>query len=96
MTDKELFYKEYVLWRDETWLRSHSLYDSEHFDNIVKMGEKAAPFILEVLNDGPNHIVHACDLIYPDEVTYEGYVPLDFVCKTWATILTAKLNGQTI
>lgn len=96
MTDKEIFYREYALWKDETWLRSHSLYDSEHFDNIVKMGEKAAPFILEVLNDGPNHIVHACDLIYPDEVTYEGYIPLDFACKTWTIILTAKLNGQTV
>lgn len=96
MTNREYFYAEYEAWKAETWLLSHGMYDNEHFDNIVKMGEKAVPYLLELLNKGPNHIVHACDLIYPNEVTYEGYIPLDFGCKTWATILTAKLNGQTI
>lgn len=96
MTDKEYFYQEYNAWYKETSILSNGIYDNEHFDNIVKMREKAAPFLLEILNDGPNQVVYACDLIYPNEVTYEGYTPLDWCCNVWKIILTAKLNGQTI
>ena len=94
--NREYFYQEYEAWRKETSLLSVGQYENEHFDNIVKMGEKAAPYLLEVLDKGPNHIVHACDLIYPGEVEYKGYVPLEHGCNAWKIILTLKLNRNEI
>lgn len=94
MSDKEYFYQEYNAWMKETGILAHSIYENEHFDNIVKMGEKASPFLLEVLTEGPNQIVYACDLIYPNEVEYEGYTPLDWVCNIWKIILTLKQNNE--
>lgn len=96
MTNREYFYTEYKAWQQETSLLSVGMYENEHFDNIVKMGVKAVPYLIEVLEEGPNHIVHACDLIYPDEVTYEGYIPLDFGCETWVQILKYKFYNNEI
>jgi hypothetical protein len=97
MTDKEYFEQEYSTWINETSVLGYGHYDNEHFKNIVDMGEKAIPFILEILeNEKIDMIAYACDLIYPDEVTYEGYVPLDFCCKIWTQILKEKLNKNEI
>jgi len=96
MNNREYFYAEYEAWKNETWLLSTGMHNNEHFDNIVKMGVDAVPYLIEVLKEGPNHIVHACDLIFPDEVTYEGYIPLDFGCEVWLQILKEKLNKNEI
>ena len=96
MTDKEYFYTEYKLWKDETMFLSTGNYDNDHFRNIVAMGEKAIPYILEVLEkEKIDMIYYACELIYPDEVKYDGYVPLKFCCKVWRQILKMKLNNIT-
>ena len=96
MLAEEYFYNEYNKWREETMLLSTGIFDNEHFENIVKMGKDAAIFLLNVLMEGPNHIVHACDLIYPDEVTYEGYIPLEMVCQVWCHILKEKLREDAL
>ena len=89
--NREYVYQEYEAWKKETSFLSVGQYENEHFDNIVKMGENVLPYLIEVLEQGPNHLVHACDLIFPGEVEYNGYIPLDFGCKVWVEVLKTKL-----
>ena len=68
---------------------SSSNYEDADFRKIVEMGEDAVPGILEIIQEHPDPIVHALDLIYPDYMTYEGYVSLEDVCRTWIITLLA-------
>lgn len=81
------------LWNTEKRFDSYNNYDSGYFDEIVKMGEAAVPFILEELKKGPTQLVHALDIIYPGKVKYEGFVPLKTVCDTWISILSKTENN---
>lgn len=76
------------LWNTEKQFDSFNNFDSGYFDEIVKMGTDAVPYILEELKRGPSQIVHALDLIYPGKVQYEGFVPLKTACDTWISILS--------
>ena len=80
------------LWNAEKQFDSLNNFDSGYFDEIVKMGKDAVPYILEELKKGPSQIVHALDLIYPGKVQYEGFVPLKMVCETWISILSKTEN----
>ena len=88
----EYLQTEYDLWRKEVGILAIIDFENEHFKNIVNVGKDAAPFLIKLLEEGPNQVVYACDLIFPDEVTYKGYCPLDFVCNVWLTILKLKYN----
>lgn len=81
------------LWNTEKQFDSFNNFDSGYFDEIVKMGEDAVPYILEELKRGPSQIVHALDLIFPGKVQYEGFVPLKTVCETWISILSKTENA---
>lgn len=81
--------KNYEYWNRSSNVMSTNNYDNGDFERIVAMGEDAVPGILEIIQDHPDPIVHALDLIYPDYMTYEGYVSLEDVCNTWIiTLLT--------
>lgn len=76
------------------WNRVSNIHSSNNFDNadfrkIVEMGEDAVPGILEIIKQHPDPIVHALDLIYPEYMTYNGYVSLEDVCRTWIITLIA-------
>ena len=75
------------MWNDEKQFDSFNNYDSGYFDEIVKMGKDAVPYILAELEKGPSPIVHALDLIFPGKVKYNGFVPLKIACDTWISIL---------
>ncbi|MDE5847956.1 MAG: hypothetical protein K2H71_11475 [Muribaculaceae bacterium] len=79
----------YNYWNKESNLLSSNNYDNSDFRKIVEMGEDAVPGILEIIQDHPDPIVHALDLIYPDYMTYKGYVSLEDVCRTWIITLIA-------
>lgn len=79
----------YEYWNRNSNFMSSNNFDNADFERIVAMGEDAVPGILEIIQDHPDPIVHALDLIYPDYMSYEGYVSLEDVCKTWITILLA-------
>lgn len=81
-------------WNQDTGLRSVDNFSSSYFEAIVEMKEDAVPYIYRELLKGPTPLVHALDLIYKDEVEYEGYLPLDFVCNIWLGLLKEK--GITI
>lgn len=76
-------------WNRNSNFMSSNNYKNADFERIVAMGEDAVPGILEIIQDHPDPIVHALDLIYPDYMSYEGYVSLEDVCKTWIITLLA-------
>lgn len=82
----------YGYWNSMSNFKSSNNYDDENFRQIVKMGEAAIPGILEIIQDHPDPIVHALDLILPDQVEYFGLVSLEDVCKSW--ILTLYAIGK--
>lgn len=82
----------YGYWNSMSNFKSSNNYDDENFRHIVKMGEAAIPGILEIIQDHPDPIVHALDLILPDQVEYFGLVSLEDVCKSW--ILTLYAIGK--
>ena len=79
----------YDYWNRESNLCSSNNFDNANFRQIVEMGEDAVPGILEIIQDHPDPIVHALDLIYPEYMTYNGYVSLEDVCRTWIITLIA-------
>lgn len=79
----------YNYWNRASNVHSSNNYDNADFRRIVAMGEDAVPGILEIIKDHPDPIVHALDLIYPEYMTYTGYVSLEDVCRTWIITLIA-------
>ena len=79
----------YEYWNRDSNFMSSNNFDNAAFKKIVGMGEDAVPGILEIIKDHPDPIVHALDLIYPDYMSYDGYVSLEDVCKTWIITLLA-------
>lgn len=77
-------------WQRDSTFRSVNNFESDYFDAIVEMKEEAVPYIFRELLKGPTPLVHALDRIYEGEMKYEGYLPLDFVCKVWLEILKKK------
>lgn len=87
--NKQKVLTNYYYWNKEYNFLSSNTYDNSDFQKIVEMGEDAVPGILEIIQDHPDPIVHALDLIYPDYMTYNGYVSLEDVCRTWVITLIA-------
>lgn len=79
--------KNYEYWNRSSNFMSSNNYDDGDFKRIVAMGEDAVPGIFEIINDHPDPIVHALDLIYPEYMSYEGYVSLEDVCNIWIITL---------
>lgn len=91
--ERELkFDANFITWNNQTKFLANNSFNNDFFNEIVNMGEDAVPMIYAELKKGPTPLVHALDLIYPGEVEYEGYVPLDAVCMLWEDIL--KLKGK--
>ena len=79
----------YRYWNSMSNFKSSNNYDDDNFRQIVQMGEDAIPGIFEIIKDHPDPIVYALDFILPDYVKYEGFVPLEDVCKIWIITLIA-------
>lgn len=79
----------YDYWNRVSNFKSSNNFDNADFRQIVQMGEDAVPGILKIIQDHPDPIVHALDLIYPNYMTYDGYISLEDVCRTWIITLTA-------
>lgn len=84
------FFSNLAGWERDSSFRSMNNFESNYFDAIVEMKEDAVPYIFRELQKGPTPLVHALDKIYEGEMEYEGYIPLDFLCKVWLEILKRK------
>lgn len=82
--DEQYVRGEATAWMAETVFLSYWV-ENEHFDRIVNMGCKATPYVVNILKENKNysHLVEFFSRVYPDLVTFEGYVPFDFVRKVW-------------
>lgn len=88
-----MFSQNYKYWNKETGFLSTNNLDNSYFRQIVEMGEDAVPFIVEELKKGPTPLVHALDLIFPDVISYEGFVSLKDACDQWLSILQETDSG---
>ena len=86
------FETENNLWQQDTKFSSVNRFDNRHFDSIVKDGEKNLPYIYEELKKGPSKLVHALEIMYPDKVTYSGFITLNQARRIWLKILQKELS----
>lgn len=91
---QEIFYQNLRAWENETYLLSVHAFNSVYFQNIIKMGKDAVPFLYEEIKKSPTHLVHALDLIFPDVVDYKGFVSLQQACDKWVSILEEIYNEK--
>ena len=103
ITDEMSEDEKYVRREAEAWLNDVSLLsywtENEHFDNIVKMGCKATPYVAKILreNDMYIHIMAFFSRVYPGLIEFEGYVGPDFVKSAWLQLYDGGILdcGQT-
>ena len=68
-------------------MSSVSNIDNVYFREIVKMGQRAVPYIYREILKGPTDLVYALDEIFGHPIKYTGFVPLKQTCDTWISIL---------
>ena len=84
---KSTFMSNYESWTAANAVSSTSNLDNAYFNEIVKMGKDAVPFIYKELQKGPTDLVYALDEIFGHPIKYSGFVPLKQTCETWISIL---------
>lgn len=52
------------------------------FQNIIKMGDSAIPFILESINEKPSHLVWALNIIKDSNIS-QNKLTVSEACKAW-------------
>lgn len=86
------FQSNYDCWNAEVNILSTNNFENINFKKIVDMGDSIIPYIYKIIKERPHPIVYALELIMPDIVHRDGYVPLNEVCNTWLSIL--PLTGK--
>ena len=86
--DRLEFYRHYQKWDDETFFKSslNEIFSHPDYKAIVKMGKRAVPFIVEVLERQPDYIVQALADIKGYKPKVETSLVSD-LCKKWLKIL---------
>lgn len=86
------FNSNFKSWTAANAVSSTSNLDNAYFNEIVKMGIDAVPFIYKELQKGPTDLVYALDEIFGHPIKYSGFFPLKQTCETWISIL--KQTGK--
>jgi hypothetical protein len=86
------FQDELYLWKCDTAFSATQDFENVHFKAIVDMGDKCIPWIHEIIDNHPEPLVHALDVICPGVMRYDGYVPLNEVCEAWSALLEITHN----
>jgi len=81
------FQDELYRWECDTALSGDQYFENAHFKAIVDMGDKCIPWIHEIIDNHPDPIVHALDVMFPCIMKYEDCVPLNEVCEAWSALL---------
>ena len=81
------FNSNYESWTAANAVSSTSNLDNVYFNETVKMGKDAVPFIYKELQKGPTDLVYALDAIFNYPIKYEGFVPLKKSREIWLSIL---------
>lgn len=88
---KANFERHLANWEKQTKILSSakSIIHQKDFQAIVKMGEKAAPFILLEIQKKPSLLVWALNLIYSQKITNNPDITIEEACKLWIKTLKA-------
>lgn len=93
------FEKLYTDWYKATCFMSHSLFDVTEWKQLVDWSkehkEEAVDGLIEILEQEPDWVVQLCDELFTDTVKYDGFVPLDFNCRLWLTLLKKYKKGES-
>lgn len=78
-------------WQKQTKILSSAQKIIQHkdFQAIVKMGDKATPFILQEIKKKPSLLVWALNLIYNEKITNNPNITIEEACKLWVKTLKA-------
>lgn len=79
-------------WIKQTESLSSNNFNNKYFQSIVAKGAEAVPYIYEKLKEGPTHLVHALELIYPEEIKYKGFISLKQARRIWLKILRKRMS----
>lgn len=90
--DRDEFKKYRLKWISNTVLYSNPniIFEDENFKNIINMGERAVPFIYEILKERSSYAVHALQYIYGYSLNGGKYTSLDDLCEMWRKELEDK------
>lgn len=91
--DATQFYLYFNRWDEEVALSSNTnlIFTNSNFKSIIAMGERAVPFIKDVIEDEPDTIVYALPFIFKDvKLKKEGLMTLDVLCNLWLDELKKK------
>lgn len=83
LTGLDYFNAEHQAWLESWKDLGYPNFKNEHFTNIVAMGEEAVPYIINVIKEKPDHVVHALDLIIGQYTKFRGYASLRMLCSAW-------------
>lgn len=86
------FETENNLWRQDTRFSSVNCFENRHFESILKDGENNLPYIYNELRKGPTKLVHALEILFPEKVTYSGFITLNQARRIWLKILQKELG----
>lgn len=81
------FQDELYHWECDTAFSGDQDFENAHFKAIVDIGDKCIPWIHEIIDNHPDPLVHALDVMFPGVMKYEGCVPLNEVCEAWSSLL---------
>lgn len=85
--NREKFYHHYENWINETWPLSDRYEIMHHHDylEIVKMGERAVPYIMKEIDNDPGFLYWALNDIYPNILIKR--TPADEAIRQWKKTL---------
>lgn len=81
--NRATFMQNYRYWNESTRMMSVENFDSPYFNELVRMGKDALPFIYEGLHRGQDDLVCVLDKIFPGVMKYDGFVTLKEARKKW-------------
>lgn len=90
--DREMFNLYFNRWKEETMILSdlNKVTENPDFLRIVGMGERAIPFIYEVIKNEPSFVVYILDSFYHTNLANGRFIQLSKYCRMWCDELKKK------
>lgn len=82
---KSIFYQKLELWKINTLFMSFAtqIISDENFKDIVSMGDRVTPFIIEEISNEPSPLVWALNFIYQRTISENPETTIEQACKLW-------------
>lgn len=93
---KELYDKWYY---DTCFLSSRDFNHEQGFIDLVNWSKEhkkeAVDSIQEMLLEEPSFVVYILDELFDHPITCEGFIPLDYYCNAWLSVIELYKEGKT-